>query len=85
MPNRQPFAQRIRDGETTSAPVCLDPLTGRLIESLGFPAAYLSGGVGFGGALRTTRAIREAAVIARTHAQLAESGAISLPDGESIG
>lgn len=84
-------------GETVFAPVCLDPLTGRLIESLGFGAAYLSGGglgfqlavsealltlteiagltrqitarcavplivdggVGFGDALHTTRAIRE--------------------------
>lgn len=87
----------MRAGETVFAPVCLDPLTGRLIESLGFGAAYLSGGglgfqlavsealltlteiagltrqitarcavplivdggVGFGDALHTTRAIRE--------------------------
>lgn len=87
----------MRAGETVFAPVCLDPLTGRLLESLGFGAAYLSGGglgfqlavsealltlteiagltrqisarcnvplivdggVGFGDALHTTRAIRE--------------------------
>ena len=97
MSNRAEFARRVREGETVFAPVCLDPLTGRLIESLGFGAAYLSGGglgfqlavsealltlteiaaltrqitarcdvplivdggVGFGDALHTTRAIRE--------------------------
>lgn len=97
MTNRRDFAQRIRSGETVFAPVCLDPLAGRLIESLGFGAAYLSGGglgfqlavsealltitevagltrqiaarcelplivdggVGFGDALHTTRAVRE--------------------------
>lgn len=97
MSNRAEFARRVRAGETVFAPVCLDPLTGRLIESLGFGAAYLSGGglgfqlavsealltlteiaaltrqitarcdvplivdggVGFGDALHTTRAIRE--------------------------
>lgn len=97
MSNRAEFARRVRVGETVFAPVCLDPLTGRLIESLGFGAAYLSGGglgfqlavsealltlteiagltrqisarcnvplivdggVGFGDALHTTRAVRE--------------------------
>ena len=97
MTNRQDFARRVRGGETVFAPVCLDPLTGRVIESLGFGAAYLSGGglgfqlavsealltlteiagltrqitarcavplivdggVGFGDALHTTRAVRE--------------------------
>lgn len=97
MTNRRDFARRVRGGETVFAPVCLDPLTGRVIESLGFGAAYLSGGglgfqlavsealltlteiagltrqitarcavplivdggVGFGDALHTTRAVRE--------------------------
>lgn len=97
MTNRRGFARRVRGGETVFAPVCLDPLTGRVIESLGFSAAYLSGGglgfqlavsealltlteiagltrqitarcdvplivdggVGFGDALHTARAVRE--------------------------
>lgn len=97
MTRRAEFAELVRAGKTVFAPVCLDPLTGRLIESLGFGAAYLSGGglgfqlavsealltttevaaltrqitarcgvplivdggVGFGDALHTTRAIRE--------------------------
>ena len=97
MTDRTPFAKAVRSGQPILAPVALDPLSARLVESLGFPAAYLSGGgfgfqlsvsaalltitevagltrqitarsnvplivdggVGFGDALHTTRAVRE--------------------------
>lgn len=56
MTNRRDFARQVRGGETVFAPVCLDPLTGRLIESLGFGAAYLSGG-GLGFQLAVSEAL----------------------------
>ena len=81
MPNRQPFAQRIRAGQTTSAPVCLDPLTGRLIESLGFPAAYLSGG-GFGFQLAVSEALLTTTEIAALTRQItARSNVPLIVDG----
>ena len=97
MTNRAAFAAHVRSGRPVLAPVALDPLSARLVESLGFEAAYLSGGglgfqlavseanltitevagltrqiavrsnvplivdggVGFGDALQTARAVRE--------------------------
>lgn len=97
MTDRSRFADLVRSGQPILAPVALDPLSARLVESLGFEAAYLSGGgygfqlsvsealltitevagltrqiaarsdvplivdggVGFGDALHTTRAVRE--------------------------
>jgi methylisocitrate lyase len=41
---RSEFRQRLESGPPVLAPVCLDPLSARLIERLGFEAAYLSGG-----------------------------------------
>ena len=43
MTNRGEFGERIRSEKATVTAVCLDPLTGRLIESLGFEAAYIVG------------------------------------------
>lgn len=44
MSTRSEFRGRLASGPPVLAPVCLDPLSARLIERLGFEAAYLSGG-----------------------------------------
>ena len=56
MTNRAAFADKVRNGESILAPVALDPLSARLVESLGFEAAYLSGG-GFGFQLSVSEAL----------------------------
>ena len=56
MTNRQRFAEQVRSGQPILAPVALDPLSARLVESLGFEAAYLSGG-GFGFQLSVSEAL----------------------------
>ena len=56
MTDRRRFAELIRSGQSILAPVALDPLSARLIESLGFEAAYLSGG-GFGFQLAVSEAL----------------------------
>lgn len=40
----QALRQALRSGEPVVAPLCYDPLTSKLVEHLGFPAAYLGGG-----------------------------------------
>jgi 2-methylisocitrate lyase-like PEP mutase family enzyme len=40
----QALRQALRSGEPVVAPLCYDPLTGKLVEYLGLPAAYLGGG-----------------------------------------
>ena len=56
MTNRSEFAKLVRAGQPILAPVALDPLSARLVESLGFEAAYLSGG-GFGFQLAVSEAL----------------------------
>lgn len=56
MTNRAAFANLVRSGRPILAPVALDPLSARLVESLGFEAAYLSGG-GFGFQLSVSEAL----------------------------
>ena len=56
MTNRAAFADKVRNGESILAPVALDPLSARLVESLEFEAAYLSGG-GFGFQLSVSEAL----------------------------
>ncbi len=56
MTDRRRFAELVRSGQSILAPVALDPLSARLIESLGFEAAYLSGG-GFGFQLAVSEAL----------------------------
>ena len=56
MTDRSAFAAKVRGGESILAPVALDPLSARLVESLGFEAAYLSGG-GFGFQLSVSEAL----------------------------
>ena len=77
MTNRHEFAERIRSGQTTFAPVCLDPLTGRLIESLGFDAAYLSGG-GFGFQLAVSEALLTTTEIATLTRQITARSSVPL-------
>lgn len=55
MQPRQRLRQALTEGETVVAPVCLDPLSARLIEQLGFSATYVGGG-----ALGFTLAVSEA-------------------------
>jgi len=56
MTDRAAFANLVRSGQPILAPVALDPLSARLVESLGFEAAYLSGG-GFGFQLSVSEAL----------------------------
>ena len=56
MTDRRHFADLVRSGQPILAPVALDPLSARLVESLGFEAAYLSGG-GFGFQLSVSEAL----------------------------
>lgn len=55
MTPRQQLRQALDEGRSVVAPVCLDPLSARLIQQLGFPAIYLGGG-----ALGFTLAVSEA-------------------------
>ncbi len=52
---RQQLRQALDQGKPVVAPVCLDPLSARLIQQMGFPATYLGGG-----ALGFTLAVSEA-------------------------
>ena len=56
MVNREHFSELVRSGKPILAPVALDALSARLVESLGFEAAYLSGG-GFGFQLSVSEAL----------------------------
>lgn len=40
---RQRLRAMLRSGETIVGPCCIDPLTARLVERIGFPLAYLGG------------------------------------------
>lgn len=77
MIDRQDFARRVRGGETVFAPVCLDPLTGRVIESLGFSAAYLSGG-GLGFQLAVSEALLTLTEVAGLTRQITARCAVPL-------
>lgn len=44
MTPRARFREAIESGEPVLAPLCLDPLTARLLTDLGFSAGYVSGG-----------------------------------------
>ena len=87
MTNRSVFAERVRSGEQILAPVALDPLSARLVESLGFEAAYLSGG-GFGFQLSVSEAlltITEVAgltrqIVARSNVPLIVVGGVGFGD-----
>lgn len=52
----QALRQALRGGGPVVAPLCYDPLTSKLVEHLGFPAAYLGGGA-LGFVLNVTEAM----------------------------
>jgi 2-methylisocitrate lyase-like PEP mutase family enzyme len=52
----QTLRQALRGGGPVVAPLCYDPLTSKLVEHLGFPAAYLGGGA-LGFVLNVTEAM----------------------------
>ena len=87
MTNRRHFADLVRSGQPILAPVALDPLSARLVESLGFEAAYLSGG-GFGFQLSVSEAlltITEVAgltrqIVARSNVPLIVDGGVGFGD-----
>ena len=87
MTNRSAFAKKVRSGQPILAPVALDPLSARLVESLGFAAAYLSGG-GFGFQLSVSEAlltITEVAgltrqIVARSNVPLIVDGGVGFGD-----
>jgi 2-methylisocitrate lyase-like PEP mutase family enzyme len=53
---RQRLAARVASRQPTSVPLCLDPLTARLAEQLGYHAGYVSGGA-LGFALAVSEAL----------------------------
>ena len=87
MTNRQHFADLVRSGQPILAPVALDPLSARLVESFGYEAAYLSGG-GFGFQLSVSEAlltITEVAgltrqIVARSNVPLIVDGGVGFGD-----
>jgi 2-methylisocitrate lyase-like PEP mutase family enzyme len=52
----QALRRSLQSGEPVVAPLCYDPLTSKLVERLGFPAAYLDGGA-LGFVLNVTEAM----------------------------
>ncbi len=77
MTNRQHFANLVRSGQPILAPVSLDPLSARLVESLGFEAAYLSGG-GYGFQLSVSEALLTITEVAGLTRQIAARSDIPL-------
>lgn len=84
---RAALAAALAGGEPVFAPLCLDPLSARLLESLGFAAGYLSGGaLGFqycvGEALLTPTEIADVArrITARSELPLIVDGGVGFGD-----
>jgi 2-methylisocitrate lyase-like PEP mutase family enzyme len=77
MTDRAAFADLVRTGEPILAPVALDPLSARLVESLGFRAAYLSGG-GFGFQLSVSEALLTITEVANLTRQITARSNIPL-------
>ncbi len=77
MTNRQHFANLVRSGQPILAPVAIDPLSARLVESLGFEAAYLSGG-GFGFQLSVSEALLTITEVANLTRQITARSDIPL-------
>lgn len=84
---RERFRADLAGPEPVFAPLCLDPLSARLVDELGFGAGYLSGGaLGFryavGEALLTTTEIADAArrITARSELPLIVDGGVGFGD-----
>jgi len=74
---RQRLRQAIETGGPVFAPVCLDPVSARLIERLGYGAAYLSGG-GLGFQLAVSEALLTLSEVAETTRRIAARSEIPL-------
>jgi 2-methylisocitrate lyase-like PEP mutase family enzyme len=66
---RSRFAERVASREPTPVPLCLDPLTARLAEQLGYHAGYVSGGA-LGFALAVSEALLSIDELARAAAEI---------------
>ena len=84
MTTRAEFAGKVRGGELVLAPVALDPLTARVAESLGFGAAYLSGG-GLGFQLSVSEALLTLTEVAGLTRQIAARSGIPLIVDAGVG
>ena len=67
----------IEGGGPVFAPVCLDPLTARTIEALGYGAAYLSGG-GLGFQLAVSEALLTITEVATAARQITQRSSVPL-------
>lgn len=77
MTTRSDFADQVRSGETVLAPVALDPLSARVVESLGFGAAYLSGG-GLGFEMAVSEALLTLSEVAGVARQICARASVPL-------
>ena len=84
MTTRAEFAAKVRGGKPILAPVALDPLTARLTESLGFGAAYLSGG-GYGFQLAVSEALLTLTEVAGLTRQITARSGIPLIVDAGVG
>ena len=87
MSPRTQFRQALAGPEPVFAPLCLDPLTARMVEQAGFGGGYLSGGaLGFqyavGEALLTLTEVADAArrITSRSDLPLIVDGGIGFGD-----
>ena len=69
--------ERIEGGGPVFAPVCLDPLTARTIEGLGYEAAYLSGGA-LGFQLAVSEALLTLTEVGTATRQITQRSSIAL-------
>ena len=77
MNTRSKLRAAIEAGGPVFAPVCLDPLTARTIEGLGYEAAYLSGG-GLGFQLAVSEALLTITEVATLTRQITQRSSVPL-------
>ncbi len=77
MTARRRLRKRIAEGGPVFAPVCLDPLTARTLEGLGYEAAYLSGGA-LGFQLAVSEALLTLTEVATATRQITQRSSIAL-------
>ena len=77
MTPRNKLRAAIEGGGPVFAPVCLDPLTARTIEGLGYEAAYLSGG-GLGFQLAVSEALLTITEVATLTRQITQRSSVPL-------
>jgi 2-methylisocitrate lyase-like PEP mutase family enzyme len=84
MSARTTLRAAIEGGGPVFAPVCLDPLTARTIEGLGYEAAYLSGG-GLGFQLAVSEALLTITEVATVTRQITQRSAVPLIVDSGVG